>query len=1273
MRKLCLAISLVALILTVKTAGAAATNIAVQPLYLNVSTLSFGNEGVGVPSAPITVNLHNNSGSTFTPAIQPSAGAFATSAGSCAKPLPTNNYCSFTVTFTPTVAGAVPPTTLNVYAPGVTLPLALTGSGVQPFYLNVSTLGFGNEGVGVPSAPITVNLHNYSGSTFTPSIPPSAGAFATSAGSCAKPLPTNTYCSFTVTFTPTVAGAVSPTTLNVQVPGTTLPLALTGSGVQPFYLNVSTLGFGNEGVGVPSAPITVNLHNYSGSTFTPAIQPSAGTFATSAGSCANPLPTNTYCSFTVTFTPTVAGAVPPTTLNVQALGTTLPLALTGSGVQPFYLDLSTLGFGNEGVGLPSAPQTVHLHNYSGSTFTPAIQPSAGAFATSAGSCANPLPTNTYCSFTVTFAPTVAGAVPLTTLNVYAPGTTLPLALTGTGVQPLYLDVSTLGFGNEGVGVSSAPQTVYLENYSGATVTPAIPSSVGAFAIWPGSCASPVPTNTHCAFTVTFTPTATGAVPPTTLKVPVGSTALLLTLKGTGVQQQQQQPFLLNVSTLGFGNQGVGVPSGPQTVYLYNYSGSAVSPSIPSVGPFTTLAGSCANLLQNNTSCSFTVTFTPTGVGPVPPTTLYVQAGSFTLPLGLTGTGTGAQVNGQIFENNNCGTNLTMPTFAVALNSGSVLVQSTTTDNFGNYTFAGVADGTYTITPSITGPSSVFYPASQTVTVSGGNIISGPLPSIYATLGYTVSGTVNPPKSGLSKQIYLSLNNTNCGGNGGGPGTSISGPGPFEIRGVGPGNYTLQAYMDTLGTGAPNDNNPSGSTGVTVSNSNETGVSVSLSNPTVTLTSAPTIQTASPINLGAVLTFQAIQDSNQVEEATSYTVNWSSTSSACTTSNTGTTFKANGTGGPNLWIVSSGLSNGASYYFCAQGVAGSSLSPWSEIVGPITIGAPTPAGSVAVSGTVNFSGAATGPLYVAFYDVNTGIPYATVVGSQTTPPLSGATYTVNVPLNTDTYFFVGILDQNNDGMVDLGDITNVNTGSDPPSVSITGPTTQNLMLPTLANSTVALTTQHSLWTNPGFGGGSDVTNEGFSINFNVRQGMKLPVAVTVTSGPNAISPQDFGICTTCGSAQVNFSLNVNGARPTVTPTPDSYGLTVTYSDSTTDTLTATVGTVLDAFATPLSPIDTGSTTPTFAWNYPADPTLYTYSFYLSSNNSGGNGWQIPGNNSKSKGFANTDVTSITYPIDPTDSTNQANPSYLSPGQYNWQIQVQDSNGNSAQQQVYFIVQ
>ena len=78
----------------------------------------------------------------------------------------------------------------------------------------------------------------------------------------------------------------------------------------------------------------------------------------------------------------------------------------------------------------------------------------------------------------------------------------------------------------------------------------------------------------------------------------------------------------------------------------------------------------------------------------------------------------ATISGQIVLNNYCGTG-NLPPITVSINTSTT--QSTTTDTNGNFSFSNIPNGSYTVTPSITGAESVFYPATQSVTVNNGNI------------------------------------------------------------------------------------------------------------------------------------------------------------------------------------------------------------------------------------------------------------------------------------------------------------------------------------------------------------------------------------------------------------------------------------------------------------------------------------------------------------------------------------------------------------------------
>ncbi len=773
------------------------------------------------------------------------------------------------------------------------------------------------------------------------------------------------------------------------------------------------------------------------------------------------------------------------------------------------------------------------------------------------------------------------------------------------------------------------------------------------------------------FSVTLTDTATGAS--------VTQSGYTITVSNpVPVSLPTPNPVTLPSATVNQAYVGSINASGGVSPYTWSVNGT----SIPNNG--SAVAISDGITVSNNGSNILTVGGTPTATGPVTLTNVQVTdllsstaSNTYTIQVNTAGN----TVSGRISLNNYCGSTPTLPTFKVSINTTPV--QTVNTDSNGNYSFTGVPNGTYTVTPSIVGPSSAFYPATASVTATNTN----PVAYFQVSLGYTVSGTATYGGTATG-QTYITLNNTSCGGSGS-PGTSISeatltGGGQFTIRGVSPGTYTLSAWMDTLGDGQQNSSDPSytsSGTG-TISTANITGAPVTLTdpNPLNAPGSNPNINVVSPTDLGVVISFGPVTTTanGSIEAATSYIVEWSTTTSFSSTASY--TFKANGAGGANVWILNNGTSgmtgsftDGTVYYFRAraQNAAGhpSGYSYWgtSTTPTPVTIGAGTTGNQVQGTVTIPSGITPTGPLYVGFYSQTTGI-----FGARIASPVVGANnYTVFVPSGTG-YFNFAILDQNNNGLVDVGDVTNVNqSNGSSKSVNISGPLTgQNLTLPS-ANSAATVQTQYQSSSSPS---GSS-TN--YQLNFNVRPGIKLPVSVTLMSGPNVINPVDMSQCSNCGNTQYGYSVTIDSNTPNV---GDAYTFLVTYSDLSTDTqtLTATVtgwnggSSVVGAANLPsnLLPSVSGTTQPNFSWTDPASDSSDTFSFYLNDNN-GNTIWQIPGENSSSNGFSNS-ITSLTWDVDPTGGGNTTSVTSLTHlTQYNWDIQAQDSNGNTAQTQVYFI--
>ena len=763
------------------------------------------------------------------------------------------------------------------------------------------------------------------------------------------------------------------------------------------------------------------------------------------------------------------------------------------------------------------------------------------------------------------------------------------------------------------------------------------------------------TATTVTFTASVTDTATTqTIGPDTYSIVV-SNASPLTLP-------PPNPATLPSATVNQSYNGVIQASGGAGPYTWTINGVAVTGAGIALSNGLTASSTGNDLLQ--------VSGTPTTTTAVPLTNVGVKdntgatAGPTTYSIAVNTAG--SQVSGQFSLTQSCGSSGTVPPITVSINTSPV---QTTTSNNGSYGFASIPNGTYTITPSISGASSVFYPATQTVTVNNGAVTA----NFNVSIGYTVSGNVS--YSGTNKgQVYLSLTSSSCSGSGV-AGTSITDStltsgGAYTIHGVPPGNYTLVASMDILGQGYLNASDPSGTGSALVTTANVTGANVTLSDPTVTApTAGPKLKAIQPTDQGVAISYKPITNSNGLEIATSYTVQWSTSSSFSSPSSK--TFTANGDGA-TVWILnnttagSGSFTNGTAYYFRACGTAAGTCSAWTTWGGstPASVTAGTPSGSsyFTVTGTVTLPSniTPTGPLYVGFFDQTTNTPYATIIASPSNS--SPNAYTVQVPSGT-SYFFFGILDQNKNGLIDVGDITNTGGGGSSALMSITGNMTgQNLTL-SGANSTPIVNTQSFQYTS------STTTSTSYSLNFHEREGVKLPVSVELTAGPNVMNPLDFAPCTSCGHPQFDYYINISGAQPTV---GDTYSFLVNYSDGTSETVTASVTALVTSFATGLAPTGSvpGQTTPTFTWTDPASASSYVYQFYL-NDNSGNQIWAIPSNNSSSNGFPST-ITSITWGTDPTgDTSNTPSVSSLTTGAtYTWQITVQDANGNSSQSQVSF---
>jgi hypothetical protein len=967
-----------------------------------------------------------------------------------------------------------------------------------------------------------------------------------------------------------------------------------------------------------------------------------------------------YASLTVTTTSLpgadVGSAYSQTLGAAGGTGTGYTWTALSSNLSTYGLSLSTAGVVS---GTPTTAGTA--------SFTAQVTDSGGNTATA------PLTITVYGALAL---PTPSSSIP-------GPGTTGE-SYTGT-VN------ATGGSGNYTWSITGLPSDQLSATTSGGTLT---------ISGTPGSA-------TTVSFGVSVQDTTTGAsVGPYTYSIVVSNPAPL-TLP-------TPNPTSLPSATVSQSYTGFINASGGASPYTWSINGTAV----PTNGTAFSLSDSLS--ATNTGGNTLSISGTPTTTGTVTLTNVKV-----TDHLGNTASNTytiavnsaGSQVSGQVNLNTSCGGGSpSVPTITVSINTSPV--QTTTTDSGGNYSFASIPAGTYTITPSITGTGlvSMFYPATQSVTLSGSNVTE----NFSVSLGYTVSGTVTYTTGGTAQtgQTYLALNGNNCGG--GELGTSITNAtltsgGAFTIRGVPPGSYTLQAWMDAIGQGLQNATDPSGSSSVTVASANVTNAAVTMTNPTfATPTENPTISGIIPNAQGVLIEFNPSTNSNGIEDANQYTVQWSTSqtlggSGGAQFLNVAGSHTFTASGDIGVWLLNNAVlagsgytfSSGQTYYFQAWSFdtldtanphpsgwcnyTSSGCSGTTNFVG-VTIGTPACTGTcTSVSSSVTIPASITintgAPLYLGllqFSNGSGGSPSA-IYAMEIANPVNGANdFTVDVPGGSN-YAVFGILDQNNSGGIGTGAVTNVRnnvTGN----LTISGSTqaVPGITLPT-ANSLVQVQTQYTQSTS------SSGSSTNYQLNLDVSELNKLPVAVTLTSGPNLIDPVDMSnYCQGCGTPQFQYPSTIPSGTPNV---GDTYDFTVTYSDGSQDTGTTVNGAVTgwngtssvvgaSDLATNLSPVGTSSTslTPTFTWTYPANASSYVYSFYLCCYNNS-NIWNIPSNNSKSNGFTSAQIPAASIPwsttTDPTGASNPPTVTSLTNGTtYNWAIQVQDSNGNQATTQTWY---
>jgi hypothetical protein len=494
----------------------------------------------------------------------------------------------------------------------------------------------------------------------------------------------------------------------------------------------------------------------------------------------------------------------------------------------------------------------------------------------------------------------------------------------------------------------------------------------------------------------------------------------------------------------------------------------------------------------------------------------------------------------------------------------------------------------------------------------------------------VTGTITNT-TGIAARAYIALRYPNSSSVVAGTGLQLAANESrnFDLR-VGnymSGLYTLEAILDTTGTGVPSRAEPAASVDISLNGADSASNILTITGPTLVAPPVPSIKVVIPTADSVLLGLQRVTDVSRVDFADRYRVYYSSDI-------------AGGPPSPShhdgvvqvpldaTAVAISGLTNGIDYAFSLSALAGNLESAASL---PRTVKIAPPSGGFTVSGSASLSGLAltASSKVVTILYTPSGSIFATSSPAAANTPYSIAGVTAG------EYRQIGFIDLNGDGIFSSVE-PHVNFDTSPLI-----PVNSNLAD---VNYTVA-SDRVEARVNTAYEPG----NGNYSLSVNVAPNTELPVGVVLCSGPNIVTPTDIGLE---ADGELHFSTWYSLPNGIVPALGDSYGLLVSYADGTTQYLSPSISAVLSADISLNAPASAISTlTPTFSWSIKGSlPSVYSQEL-----------WVWSGNYSSVWDDSNIDAAtrSILYNAD-----GSAMATTLSPGvTYSWKVRIRDAFGNT----------
>ena len=633
------------IVLTGTGTGVGTSNLLVSPTSLNFPTTLLGS--VSPTNNDYNIALQNTGTVPLTINSVGITGDFNISSmgcGSLPRSLAPQQQCYLRVQFAPTVTGTRSGT-LTITSTDSTVPqtVSLSGNGItgsSSLSLNSYSLAWPDQPVGTISSSFGENQTlQFTNTGLLPvmiyRIYDDLGDFHIVSDYCSgSQIAVGSSCSISIEFVPTQVGPRTGSVIIINsAAASPLTVALSGNALTPTQVAVlspTNPSFADQVINTTSNGQYVYLYNYGNVplTITSVQNSNPSEFAiTSAGCNSNTtVPAGSSCGVYVQFTPSQAGARSAyLSFNDSAPGSPHVALLTGLGLNPtgsLEINPTSIPFGNEAVTTSTSTVSVLVRNLGNSVVNlTGVSSSLPDYVISSNSCTGTISAGSYCYFYVAFDPTTTGARNGTITVSSSNATSQGVNVTGTGVTatkalaviaPATMDLGPVVLNN------SQQRSFYIRNIGTQTVNLSGVTGLSAPFTASNNCGSTIAINTSCLIYVNFRPTATGT-PSQTLSINSDATGSpqTLTVKGTGVSAQSGLVFQTNGLQFDQATTGSTDTSGQQYLYLYNYSGSAVTYGTPTIGSGFTLGSSncpTGGSVGNGGGCYYYVQESPVATG-----------------------------------------------------------------------------------------------------------------------------------------------------------------------------------------------------------------------------------------------------------------------------------------------------------------------------------------------------------------------------------------------------------------------------------------------------------------------------------------------------------------------------------------------------------------------------------------------------------------------------------------------------------------------------------